>query len=455
MSIKMGEMLVEAGLLTPAQLKDALRNQVNFGGSLGTNLIDMGYLEEEDLAQFSSRQLGLPCVTTEELMSVPADIIRLVPKELAEKYMIIPLSREKKRLTLAMLDPSDLSVIDEISFVTGYFIIPVIAPELRLLQALEKHYDIRRNPRFIQITDRSRERQRLRREKETADKALNEAQVIDLSLQQETEELIEVNEESWPSAEPFGIEPAIGEDVTAEPEMATFAEAEPVLAEPPIAEPVEVEAEISAAFEAEPLKAETPIIEAVAVEPEIAAAFETEPFTAELPISEPYKAEPVRLAMESLADALAEAKDREEIADLLVAYLGQEFKRVVLFMVKGTVVCGWRGLRDNKAIPGIESLQISLDVPSVLKVVADGKSYYLGTIPDTPDNAGMLAGIGGDAPSSVLLIPLMLMGRVIAVVYLDGGKEPVANRLAELQKLVGKAAIAFEILILKNKILMA
>jgi hypothetical protein len=67
----------------------------------------------------------------------------------------------------------------------------------------------------------------------------------------------------------------------------------------------------------------------------------------------------------------------------------------------------------------------------------------------------MLAEIGGDAPSSVLLIPMMLMGRVIAIVYLDGGKGPLANRLIDLQKLVGKAAIAFEILILKNKILMA
>jgi type II secretory ATPase GspE/PulE/Tfp pilus assembly ATPase PilB-like protein len=151
----------------------------------------------------------LPCATTEQLISVTPDVIRLVPKELAEKYMIIPLSREKKRLTLAMLDPSDLSVIDEISFVTGYFIIPVIAPELRLLQALEKHYDIKRNPRFIQIADRSKERQRLRRQEETDEEALIEAELIDLSLQQEMEEFIEVMEETGLSAEPAMIEPLI------------------------------------------------------------------------------------------------------------------------------------------------------------------------------------------------------------------------------------------------------
>jgi len=279
--------------------------------------------------------------------------------------------------------------------------------------------------------------------------------LIDLSLQQEMEEFIEVMEETGPSAEPERIEPPISEPVAVEPEIAATAEAEPTIAEPAIAEPV-IE---------EPAWVEPPIAEPVEVEPEIAAAFEAEPVTAEPVIAEhvwvepagvePVWAEHAWLTIEYLSEALAESKDREKIADMLVAYLGQEFNRVVLFMVKGTVICGWRALRGNKEIPGIENLQISLDVPSVLKVVADGKSFYLGAIPDTPDNAVLLAGIGGDAHDSVLLIPMMLMGRVIAIVYLDGGKEPVANRLADLQKIVGKAAIAFEILILKNKILMA
>ena len=200
MTIRFGELLVEAGLLSAAQLTDALKNQAHFGGTLATNLVDMGFMEEDELIQFSSRQLGLPCATSEELMSVSPDVIRLVPKELAEKYMIIPLSREKKRLTLAMLDPSDLSVIDEISFVTGYFIIPMIATELRLVQALEKHYKIKRNPRFIEIADRSRQRQRLRKEQETAAVSSDEAELIDLSMHQEAEELIAIVEKEEPTA---------------------------------------------------------------------------------------------------------------------------------------------------------------------------------------------------------------------------------------------------------------
>jgi hypothetical protein len=151
---------------------------------------------------------------------------------------------------------------------------------------------------------------------------------------------------------------------------------------------------------------------------------------------------------------LAEAKDREEIADIIVTFLGQEFERAALFMIRGAVASGWRAMRDNKALPDIGSLQITLDGPSVLKIVTDSKSFYRGPIPDTPDNAAMLAGTGGGASSSALLIPLVMMGRVVSIVYVDAGKDPVTNRLTELHRLVGKAAMAFEILILKNKILM-
>src|SRR5512137_2809042 len=103
MATKLGEILVEAGVMTPAQLGEALKSQVLYGGRLGTNLIEMGYLEENELAGYLSRKLGLPCVPPEQLMSVTPDIIRLVPKELEENYQIVPLALDKKRLTLAML----------------------------------------------------------------------------------------------------------------------------------------------------------------------------------------------------------------------------------------------------------------------------------------------------------------------------------------------------------------
>jgi hypothetical protein len=393
MAVKLGEMLIEAGLLTPAQLVEALKNQVNYGGRLGTNLIDMGYLEEEELDRFLSKKLGLPCATEDQLRSVSLDIIALFPKELAERYSVIPLRRENKRLTLVMLDPSDLSVMDEISFVTGYFIIPMVAPELRMLMALEKHYDIKRNFRYVQISNKIMERRRLSKLDEIDVKDFLAVDLVHAPKLQE-EEFIEIMDEIVASAEPESLEPLM-------------------------MEPVEEELLVPDSVKEEPVKER-----------------------------------PAGFTFESLFEALAEVKDREEIADMLIAFLGQDYYRVALFMVKGTVVGGWRALRDKKVVPGIENLQISLDVPSVLKIVIDGKRFYSGAIHDTPENARILSELGGDMPVSALLIPMMLMGRVVAIVYVDGGKEPVGNRLADLQKLAGKASMAFEILILKNKILM-
>jgi hypothetical protein len=402
MSIKLGEMLIEAGLLTRSQLDAALKNQVIFGGRLGTNLLELGFLAEEDLACFLSKKLELPCATNEQLKSVSPDVIKLIPKEVADKYKVVPLGRERKRLFLAMLDPADLSVIDAISFVTGFYISPLIAPELRLAVALEHYYGIKRDVRYIQLSEKGERRPSFVKLDEIIETTVKEhevfePEVFDFSLPQEDEEMIDiidVQEVMESAVEPVTMEPVTMEPVNTEPEKS----------EPEVAEPV--------------IKA------------------------------------PVMHTLESVAEELVEAKDREEIAEIISAFLGQEFNRVVIFMIKGTIVEGWKGLLNNRPIPDIKNLQIPLDESSVLKVVNDGRSFYLGPIPDTPGNARLLAGIGGGAPSTALLIPLSIMGRVVAIIYVDGGKERVANRLTDLQKLVGKTGMAFEILILKNKILM-
>ena len=259
MSIKLGEMLIEAGLLTRAQLDAALKNQVIFGGKLGTNLIELGYLAEEDLARFLSKKLELPCATNEQLMSIPPDIIKLIPKEVADKYKVIPISREKKRLTLAMLDPADLSVIDAISFVTGFYISPLIAPELRLAVALENYYGIKRDVRYIQLSEKWKDRPSFVKLDETVDRAVEESEVFDFSLPRNEEfiDIIDVQEviES-------AVEPIITESVKAEPVIAA-----PVKTEPTITEPVKIELEITEQFETEPIETEPVIIEPVKADP--------------------------------------------------------------------------------------------------------------------------------------------------------------------------------------------
>ncbi|MEJ2700199.1 MAG: hypothetical protein P8Z70_11145, partial [Desulfuromonadales bacterium] len=149
MALKLGEMLIREGLLTSAQLEEALKYQVIFGGKLGTNLIEMGLVEENALARVLSRKLGVPCAEESELMKIPSEVIKLIPKDIAAKYKVIPLRLENRRLTLVMADPDDLKAIDEIAFRTGFLVRPALTPEVRLVLALEKYYEIPRGIRYI------------------------------------------------------------------------------------------------------------------------------------------------------------------------------------------------------------------------------------------------------------------------------------------------------------------
>src|SRR5512136_918328 len=98
MAITLLDMLLEAGLITREQFEEALLNRVVYGGKIGSSLIELGFVTEEDLAQFLSKKLAVPYVSPEQLLSIPPDIISLIPRDLALKYRAIPISLEKRRL---------------------------------------------------------------------------------------------------------------------------------------------------------------------------------------------------------------------------------------------------------------------------------------------------------------------------------------------------------------------
>lgn len=151
MSARLGEMLLKVGALTEAQLEQVLNAQSIYGGRLGTNLVEMGLVGEEDLARVLSEQLGVPCVEPAGLVSIPEALLCVIPRHLVERYRVLPLSLDGKRLTLATADPSDFKAMEEIGFVTGFIIVPRVCSELRLSLALERFYDIKRPVRYIPV----------------------------------------------------------------------------------------------------------------------------------------------------------------------------------------------------------------------------------------------------------------------------------------------------------------
>ncbi len=140
MARKLGELLVKENLITAEQLQKALEEQKKHGGRLGTHLTRLGFINEEELTKFLSRQYGVPAVNLKEI-EIDPEIIKLLPKEMAKKYSVIPINRTGSTLIVAMSDPSNIFAIDDIKFHTGYNVEPVVAPEKEIQEAIQQYYE--------------------------------------------------------------------------------------------------------------------------------------------------------------------------------------------------------------------------------------------------------------------------------------------------------------------------
>ena len=139
MSNKLGELLVGAGLISTEQLEHAMEVQNQEGGRLGHVLIKLNYVKEDEITQFLSKQYGVPAINLSNL-HIDSSVIKLVPSDVAQKYQVLPISRQGATLTLAMVDPTNVFAMDDIKFMTGYNVEPVVASELALRDAIGQYY---------------------------------------------------------------------------------------------------------------------------------------------------------------------------------------------------------------------------------------------------------------------------------------------------------------------------
>ncbi len=139
MSGKLGEILIRQNLLTPDQLKQAVEYQRQNNLGLSASLVSLGYVSEHQITGALSKQYGVPSIDFANV-EIDESVTRLVPREVAQKYCVIPVSRRGATLTLAMADPANVYAMDDIKFVTGFSIEPVVASEVSVRQAIEKGY---------------------------------------------------------------------------------------------------------------------------------------------------------------------------------------------------------------------------------------------------------------------------------------------------------------------------
>ncbi len=137
---RLGELLLRDQIISPEQLQKAQEESRKSGDRLGNTLVKVGAIQEEDLTQFLSKQYGVPAINLSEF-EIEADVIQLIPKDVAQKHRIVPVNRAGSSLIVAMSDPSNILAIDDLKFVTGYNIEVVVASDVAVTQALEKYYE--------------------------------------------------------------------------------------------------------------------------------------------------------------------------------------------------------------------------------------------------------------------------------------------------------------------------
>jgi type IV pilus assembly protein PilB len=139
MSVRLGELLTKASLISPDQLKEALRVQKETGGKLGETLIKLGFVSEEDITECLSQQFGVPSINLQHF-EIDASVIKLIPGDVARKYNILPVNKTGATITIAMADPTNVFAMDDIKFMTGYNVEPVVASELGIKAAIDNYY---------------------------------------------------------------------------------------------------------------------------------------------------------------------------------------------------------------------------------------------------------------------------------------------------------------------------
>ncbi|MGB5660113.1 MAG: type IV-A pilus assembly ATPase PilB, partial [Thermoanaerobaculia bacterium] len=179
---RLGELLQQAGKITEEQLNQALAAQQSQGGRVGSHLVKLGYIDDEELVEFLSQRYGVPAINLTEI-EVDDSIIGIIPAEVARKYTILPVSKAGAKLTIAMVDPTNVFAMDDVKFMTGYNVEPVVASDSTLRGAIDQYYGSTHSIELKKVMEDLEDN-------EDADlEVLDEEEDLDLeALEQESEE---------------------------------------------------------------------------------------------------------------------------------------------------------------------------------------------------------------------------------------------------------------------------
>ncbi len=507
---KLGQLLVARGWITVQQLTRALKNQNVVGGRLGTCLLEMDAITEDLLQKGLSEQLGVPAVRVEELRGIPEEVQELLPAKLARRCRAIPFRALGGRLDVAMLDARNLACQDEIAFATGKRVRVHVGNEIRIFEALEKYYDEECPSRFATLLDRLN-RSRYLWEKDIQPTPGPHREVL-APLEgdpfarpprmQPPPELPDVPAPTastpapprrqrvvLPATGPSSIAPAVRPPTSA---AALFAAASPSPAAPsavpapqvpasPAAAPAPARPAPPARPRSLPLSAEeqallrgsevrqptpsampptpptppTPAMPAMPAMPPPPTPSAPQAAPAPLSPAAPAPAASPIEPPQNLAGALtalALVRDREEVGDLLLGFLGTRYRRVVLFQANRDGVAAWRAKGAGIDLKAFSSFSVGFDRPSIFLNLRGGSGLHLGPLAPMPAHRELAATWGGELPRDCVMMPVRLRERLVAVIYADRAESgPPGLHLEELKRLTDATVAAFERCILFKK----
>jgi len=435
---KLGQLLVARGWITVQQLNRALTTQQVVGGRLGTCLIEMDFITEDNLLKGLSEQHGVPTVSLDDLRGIPEEVIGLLPDKLARRCRAVPFRVVGTRLDVAMLEPRNLAMQDEIAFASGKRVMVHVAHELRIIEALERYYREEASSRFSMLAER-----------------LNRARYFwERDKQPEPPKAEDELARLPPLQSPSAARPAIKRPAV------------PAPAAPPPPPPLPAPVAAKPQAPPPPPAPRQPSMQTVTMTDEERVALRTfssrpEPGTpAPTPAAAPPPQAPSLPAMASIEEveaAFTRTHDREEVARIALSFLARAYRRAALFQVGKDKVSAWMG-QGELDLPIFQKFSVGLDQPSLFLNLRNGSSLHLGPLPPMPAHRDLARAWGGELPRDAAALPVRIKDRVVAVLYADGGIKAAKSSagmggidLAHLQRLAAATGSALERCILHRK----
>jgi Type II secretion system (T2SS), protein E, N-terminal domain len=490
--MKLGEMLVRDGRILPVQLQHAIAHQARSGGRLGSILVELGYLDAETLTVYLGLGLGMPIATGATLERCKRSAVRLLTPQQAARYRCVPIVIQGQTLILAIADPLDMPTLDALHNVTGYRVLPRVAPEIRIYYYLERFYGVPRPQRFVPLGDSPRGNPAIG----SHTGGLPGPPLPGLPPRRSAPM-------SVTGAQPT-VRPSVGleRNVTRPPPLPAPLATAPMTPTPPLATAPMATAPMAAvtapmatapmAAASAPMRAPTaeehealeidandlvdeldaddaataghvPAHRAGRASAQVPAAAHRAPATAHLPVlahesppSDDRDTErgphPV-LTLDIALAVMASTDQRGAVADAILGYAASLFEVASLCLVRDHLALGWKGFGPAVDDERIETLLIPLEMPSIFQLAERSRELFRGHAFPAALHDHVFKVMRCQPPLYSIVAPILIGQRVVNLLYAHkpAGADLLEEEIVGVRQLVAAAGEAYVRLISASK----